>query len=143
MRSTPILALAALTLFPGAAMAQRRGDGLALTAAESQMQALSDQRVLDLLPDQSVGFRVVPAAGGAKAIRFTTGHLRAGHLYHAVALVIPRDGGQPHRAEGTISVEVPLLGVGALADGSYEIRMELSDLASGSRRTGSNRVVLH
>lgn len=104
--------------------------------------ALSETRRLALLPSEAVGFRVVGTADVGRSLRVSTGHLREGRLYHAVARIIPRDGSPALRAEGTVSAESPSIQVGALPAGEYTITVHLEDYASGATRDARNNVVL-
>ena len=104
--------------------------------------ALSEPRRLALLPNEAVGFRVVGSADAGRSLRVSTGHLREGRLYHAVARIIPHDGSATLRAEGTVSAESPSIQVGALPAGEYTITVRLEDYATGATRNARNNVVL-
>jgi len=139
MRRTllPLLFLA----LPAALAAQMPQDVNA-RKEELAIQMLSETRRLPLLPNETVGFRVLGENGARRSIRFTTGHLITGRLYHAVATIIPSDGSPTLRAEGTLSVDTPTLDVGALPSGGYYIKVHLEDIATGATRDARNNVVL-
>lgn len=103
---------------------------------------LTESRQIVLLPNEVVGFRIVGATEENRTIRVTTGHLLEGRLYHAVAMITPRDGSKPIRAEGTLSTETPELNVGILPKGEYLVTVHLEDLYSGDVRDAKNKVVL-
>src|ERR1041385_5757065 len=111
MRRTALLALA-LAALPAALAAQESSYALELNAFRS----FSDTRQIALLPNETVGFRILGTANDARTMRVTTGHLKAGHLYTATAIITPRDGSPSLKAEGTISTDVPILSLGALPD---------------------------
>lgn len=136
MRRTALLSLVLAT-----APALLAAQATTVQLEDRAIQNLSDTRRLALLPNETVGFRVV---GGAtlRTMRVTTGHLVAGHLYHAVALIQPRDGSRALRAEGTVSSDDPRLSLGTLPDGGYVISMHLEDLLTGSTRDAKSSVVL-
>jgi hypothetical protein len=125
---------------------------LALPAALSAQQLsgrytaagplLDETRHIVLLPNEVVGFRITGTSEQARNLRVTTGHLLEGRLYHAVAVLTPRDGSTPIRAEGTLSHGSPELNVGTLADGEYVVTIHLEDLATGDVRDAKNKVVL-
>ena len=139
MRRTllPLLLLA----LPAALAAQMPQDVNA-RKEELAIQMLSDTRRLPLLPNETIGFRVLGENGERRTIHFTTGHLITGRLYHTVATIIPSDGSPALRAEGTLSVDSPTLDVGALPAGGYYIRVHLEDMATGATRDARNNVVL-
>ena len=140
MRRTPFLALALLAA--PAALAAQGAQTSTVTLEQLAIQNLSDYRRLDLLPNETVGFRIVGASAETRTMRVTTGHLRAGHLYTATAIITPRDGSPTLRAEGTISTDSPTLSLGTLPDGAYLITMHLEDLLTGSTRDAKSSVVL-
>jgi hypothetical protein len=137
MHRPTLLALATLAL-PAALSAQVNTGRY--TAAGP---LLNETRQLVLLPNEVVGFRIIGTSEETRTIRVTTGHLLEGRLYHAVAVVTPRDGSQPIRAEGTLSTVTPELNVGALPKGEYVVTVHLEDLYTGDVRDAKNRVVLH
>ncbi|HEX7917924.1 MAG TPA: hypothetical protein VF454_00900 [Gemmatimonadales bacterium] len=102
--------------------------------------ALSDPRRVALLPNEVVGFRIL--GDQARTLRVSTGHLREGRLYHAVARIVPSDGSPATRVEGTVSAETPTLQIGTLPAGEYIITVHLEDYATGSTRDARNKVVL-
>ena len=104
--------------------------------------ALSESRRLPLLPNETVGFRVLGTAEQGRAIRVSTGHLREGRLYHSVAQILPHDGSPALRVEGTVSADAPMIQVGALPAGEYTILVHLEDYATGATRDARNKVVL-
>ena len=136
MRRTTLLALATLAL-PAALSAQVNTGRY--TAAGP---LLNETRQIVLLPSEVVGFRITGTSEETRNLRVTTGHLLVGRLYHAVAIITPRDGSQPIRAEGTLSVETPELNVGSLAKGEYLVTVHLEDLYTGDVRDAKNKVVL-
>jgi hypothetical protein len=136
MRRTTLLALATLAL-PAALSAQVNTGRY--TAAGP---LLNETRQIVLLPSEVVGFRITGTSEATRNLRVTTGHLLVGRLYHAVAIITPRDGSQPIRAEGTLSVETPELNVGSLAKGEYLVTVHLEDLYTGDVRDAKNKVVL-
>lgn len=140
MRRTALLALVFLAA-PAALAAQ---DQTQTSAYREQLalRILSETRRLDLLPNESVGFRIVGATAAARSLRITTGHLAQGHLYQALFRIVPRDGGNPLRIEGTVSADAPSIAIGALPAGEYVISMHLEDLSSGDTRDAQNKVVL-
>src|ERR1041385_425394 len=101
-----------------------------------------DTHRLALLPNETVGFRVLGSAAEARTMRVTTGHLLAGPLYRAVAVMIPRNGGPALQAEGTISTDTPTLSLGVLPAGAYVITMHLEDLATDATRDAKSSVIL-
>jgi|GEM_PF-5038729 len=103
---------------------------------------LTETRQIVLLPNEVVGFRINGTSEGARTLRVTTGHLIEGRLYHAVAIITPRDGSKPLRAEGTLSTETPELNVGILPKGEYLVTVHLEDLYTGDVRDAKNKVVL-
>lgn len=104
--------------------------------------ALSETRRLTLLPNETVGFRVLGGADQGRTLRVSAGHLREGRLYHTIARIIPRDGSQALRVEGTVSADTPTIEIGSLPAGEYTILVHLEDYASGATRNARNRVVL-
>lgn len=106
------------------------------------VRALSETRRLALLPNETVGFRVLGTADAGRTLRISTGHLREGRLYHAVARIIPRDGSAALRAEGTVSADAPTIEVGVLPAGEYTVVVHLEDYATGATRDARNKVVL-
>lgn len=137
MRRTSLLALALLAV-PAALAAQA-------TTVDLEARTINnfyETTRLSLLPNETVGFRVVRTSPTARVMRVTTGHLTDGHLYTATAIITPRDGSPTLRAEGTISTESPTLSLGALPDGAYVITMHLEDLLTGSTRDAKSSVVL-
>ncbi len=140
MRGTLLLPLL-LTIAPVALAAQMPQDVNA-RREELAIRMLSETRRLPLLPNETVGFRVLGQDGQRRTIRFTTGHLITGRLYRAVATIIPSDGSPTLRTEGTLSVESPTIDVGALPAGGYYIRVHLEDMATGATRDARNNVVL-
>ena len=140
MRHTLLLPLL-LVVAPAALAAQTPQDGSA-QREELAIRMLTETRRLPLLPNETVGFRVLGENGMRRTIRFTTGHLIAGRLYRTVATIIPSDGSPTLRAEGTLSVDVPTLDVGTLPAGGYYIKVHLEDMASGATRDARNKVVL-
>lgn len=102
--------------------------------------ALSDPRRVALLPNEVVGFRIL--GDQARTLRVSTGHLREGRLYHAVARIVPTDGSPATRVEGTVSADTPTLQIGTLPAGEYIITVHLEDYATGSTRDARNKVVL-
>lgn len=138
MRRTPFLALV-LLVAPAALAAQ-----MSSAALEDQaIRTLNDTRRLALLPNETVGFHILGTSGEARTMRMTTGHLVAGHLYTAVALITPRNGSPTLRAEGTISTDAPRLDLGVLPAGAYLVTMHLEDLATGSTRDAKSSVILY
>lgn len=131
----PLLLLAALPVVVHAQDVNARKEDPAI-------RALSDTRRLMLLPNETVGFRVLGAADQPRTLRVSTGHLRAGRLYHTVARIVPRDGSAPRRAEGTVSADAPSLALGDLPAGEYTITVHLEDYATGATRDARNKVVL-
>ena len=131
-----------LLVAPATLAAQMPADGSA-AREELAMRMLSETRRLPLLPNETVGFRVLGESGQHRTIRFTTGHLIAGRLYQAVATIIPRDESPTLRIEGTLSVDMPNIDIGALPAGSYYIKVHLEDMATGATRDARNNVVLH
>ena len=95
MRRSSILALQVLAL-PATLAAQDA------SREKQSVAVLSEPRRLNLLPSEVVGFRVIGDAAAGRILRVSTGHLVAGRLYHAVAMVTPQDGSAPIRAEGTL-----------------------------------------
>ncbi len=138
MRHTLLLPLL-LLVAPAALSAQDVNDA---RREDLAIRMLSETRRLPLLPNETVGFRVLGENGQRRTIRFTTGHLLAGRLYHAVATIIPSDGSPALRTEGTLSVDTPTIDVGALPPGGYYIRVHLEDMATGATRDARNKVVL-
>lgn len=136
MRSTIPLVVTLLAV-PAALAAQSN----TVQLEQRAVQDWNDIRLVALLPNEVVGFRVVGRAE-ARTMRVTTGHLIAGHLYHAVAFIIPRDGSRALRAEGTVSSDDPRLSLGTLPDGGYVISMHLEDLLTGSTRDAKSSVIL-
>jgi hypothetical protein len=140
MRRSTILSLVVLAL-PASLAAQyvgtQHGDRGSLGIA-----ALSEPRRLNLLPSEVVGFRVTGEASVGRILRVSAGHLVSGRLYYAVAMVTPRDGSAPIRAEGTLSADAPRLPLGTLPAGAYTIRVHLEDVATGATRDATNKVVL-
>lgn len=137
MRCTTLLSLllvaAPVVLAAQDMAAKRENPGIAV---------LSETRRLPLLPNETVGFRVLGENGRRRTIRFTTGHLLAGRLYHAVATIIPSDGSPALHTEGTLNVDTPTIDVGALPAGGYYIKVHLEDMATGATRDARNKVVL-
>lgn len=131
-----------LLLVAPAALAAQMPQDVNARKEELAIQMLSETRRLPLLPNETVGFRVLGETGERRTIRFTTGHLIYGRLYHAVATIIPGDGSPALRAEGTLSVDTPMLDVGALPAGGYYIKVHLEDIATGATRDARNSVVL-
>jgi hypothetical protein len=131
----PLLLLAA---GPTLAVAQ----DMAVRREDPAVMALSETRRLSLLPNETVGFRVLGDAGQARILRVSTGHLRQGRLYHTVARIFPRDGSPAMRVEGTVSAEVPTIEIGDLPAGEYMIVVHLEDYATGAFRDARNKVVL-
>ncbi len=131
-----------LLLVAPAALAAQMPQDVNARREELAIQMLSETRRLPLLPNETVGFRVLGENGQRRTIRFTTGHLITGRLYHAVATIVPGDGSPALRAEGTLSVDSPTLDVGTLVTGSYHIRVHLEDMATGATRDARNNVVL-
>jgi hypothetical protein len=107
------------------------------------IRMLSESRRLPLLPNETVGFRILGEEGQRRTLRFTTGHLVNGRLYQTVATIIPGDGSPTLRAEGTLSVDSPTLDVGLLPAGHYYVKVHLEDMATGATRDARNNVVLH
>ena len=140
MRRTALVSL--LLLAAPAALAAQGANAIRLERDALAIRQLSETRRIALLPNETVGFRILGATGGTRTLRVTTGHLVSGRLYHAVAHITPRDGSSPLRAEGTVSIEAPRLSLGALPAGEYIITMHLEDLATGSTRDARNKVVL-
>lgn len=138
MRRTPLLALA-LLIAPAALAAQMSSVDL----EDQAIRTLNDTRRLALLPNETVGFRILGASSEARTMRMTTGHLAAGHLYAAVAVITPRNGAPTLRAEGTVSADAPRLALGVLPAGAYLITMHLEDLATGSTRDAKSSVILY
>lgn len=136
MRGTILLSVTLLAV-PAALAAQSN----TVQLEQRAVQNWNDIRLIALLPNEVVGFRVLGSAE-ARTMRVTTGHMVAGHLYHAVATILPRDGSRALRAEGTISADVPRLSLGALPDGGYIISMHLEDLLTGSTRDAKSSVIL-
>lgn len=136
MRRT-LLALA-LIVAPAALAAQTNS----VTLEDIAIKNLSDARRLTLLPNETVGFRILGTAATPRTMKITTGHLVAGHLYSAVAVITPRDGSPTLRTEGTISTDAATLPLGELAPGAYVITMHLEDLATGSTRDAKSSVIL-
>ncbi|HET7042315.1 MAG TPA: hypothetical protein VFI13_09860, partial [Gemmatimonadales bacterium] len=124
MRRT-LIALALL-----AAPAGLAAQASSVTLESLAIKSLSDYRRLTLLPNETIGFRILGTADAPRTMRVTTGHLIDGHLYRAVATIIPRDGSPTLRAEGTVSTESPTLALGLLPAGGYVITMHLEDLAT-------------
>ena len=137
MRRISLLALALLA-GPAALAAQSTSVALEQLAYRN----FNDIRILDLTPNETVGFRVLGDASAGRTMRMTTGHLIAGHLYTATAIITPRNGAPALRAEGTVSTDAPTLSLGALPDGAYLITMHLEDLLTGSTRDAKSSVVL-
>ena len=137
MRRISLLALALLAA-PAALAAQANS----VTLEQLALRNFNDVRILDLTPNETVGFRVLGDASAGRTMKMTTGHLIAGHLYTATAVITPRDGSPVLRAEGTISTDAPTLLLGALPDGRYVITMHLEDLLTGSTRDARSSVVL-
>jgi hypothetical protein len=138
MRRTPLLALA-LLVAPAALAAQMSS----ATLEDLAIRNLNETRRLALLPNETVGFRILGTSTEARTMRMTTGHLVAGHLYNAVAQITPRNGSPTLRAEGTISTDAPRLDLGVLPAGAYLITMHLEDLATGSTRDAKSSVILY
>jgi hypothetical protein len=132
-----------LFLVAPAALAAQAPQDMNARRDELAIQMLSETRRLPLLPNETVGFRVLGENGQHRTIRFTTGHLINGRLYRAVATVLPGDGSPALRTEGTLSVDTPNLDIGALPAGSYYIKVHLEDMATGATRDARNNVVLH
>lgn len=103
---------------------------------------LSETRRLALLPNETVGFRVLGTADQGRSLRVSTGHLREDRLYHAVARIIPHDGSPAMRVESTVSVDSPSIAIGAIPAGAYTIFVHLEDYATGATRDARNYVVL-
>ena len=140
MRRTLLLPL--LFLVAPAALAAQMPQDVNGQRAELAIRMLSETRRLPLLPNETVGFRVLGENGQRRTIRFTTGHLITGRLYRAVATIIPSDGSPALRTEGTLSVETPTIDLGVLPAGGYRIRVHLEDIATGATRDARNNVVL-
>lgn len=104
--------------------------------------ALSEPRRLTLLPNETVGFRVLGDADQGRTLRVSTGHLREGRLYYAVARILPRDGSAALRVEGTVSTDAPRITLGNLPAGEYTITVHLEDYLTGATRDARNKVVL-
>ena len=132
----PLLLLAA---GPSLAVAQ---DIYTVRRESPAVAVLSETRRLALLPSETVGFRVLGTAEAGRSLRVSTGHLREGRLYHAVARIFPRDGSPALRVEGTVSTEAPAIQVGALPAGDYTITVHLEDYATGATRDARNNVAL-
>lgn len=139
----PSLALGTCLVLAPAALAAQGPNPTGVYREEIALRNLSETRRIMLLPNETVGFRVLGATNEARVLRVSTGHLVEGRLYSAVAVVTPRDGGAVRRTEGTISVDAPVLNLGTLPDGEYLITMHLEDLSSGSTRDARNKVVLY
>jgi hypothetical protein len=105
------------------------------------IQNLSELRRFHLLPNETVGFRVL---GGAeeRSLRLTTGHLTDGRLYHATVSITEAGSTSVRRLEGTVSADAAVLALGALPNGEYRITVELADLATGATRGARSRVIL-
>jgi len=136
MHRPTLLALATLAL-PAALSAQQLTGRY--TAAGP---LLTETRQIVLLPSEVVGFRITGTSEATRTLRVTTGHLLEGRLYHAVAIITPRDGSKPIRAEGTLSIETPELNVGTLVKGEYLVTVHLEDMYTGDVRDAKNKVVL-
>ena len=131
-----------LLLVAPAALAAQMPQDVNARREELAIRMLSETRRLPLLPNETVGFRVLGEDGQRRTIRFTSGHLIAGRLYRTVATITPSDGSPTLRAEGTLSVDTPTLDVGILPAGGYYIKVHLEDMASGATRDARNNVVL-
>ena len=131
-----------LLLVAPAALAAQMPQDVNARQEELAIRMLSETRRLPLLPNETVGFRVLGENGQRRTIRFTTGHLITGRLYRAVATIIPTDGSPTLRAEGTMSADSPILDVGALPAGGYYVRVHLEDIATGATRDARNNVML-
>lgn len=143
MRSATLVPLLLLAL-PAVAAAQSSANygGVAGRRESPAIEALSDTRRLALLPSEAVGFRVLGTADQARTLRVSTGHLRAGRLYHTAVRIVPRDGSAARFVEGTVSAEVPAITIGDLPAGEYTITVHLEDYATGATRDARNKVVL-
>lgn len=137
MRRTHLLVLALLALPAGLA-----AQVSTVTLEQLAIKNLNETRRLDLLPNETVGFRILGTADAARTMKVTTGHLIYGHLYRAIAVVVPRNGAPTLQAEGTVSTESPTLSLGVLPAGAYLITMHLEDLATESTRDAKSSVVL-
>lgn len=141
MRRSTLLAL--LLLAAPTALAAQGPNTSTVYQENIALRNLSESRRLMLLPNETVGFRILGESNEARVLRASTGHLVEGRLYHTIVTVTPRDGGPVRRTEGTISVDAPLITLGTLPDGEYIVTMHLEDLASGSTRDAKNKVVLY
>jgi len=121
------------TLFSLLLLAAPAGLAAQISSVELEARAINnfyETRQLALLPNETVGFRILGTAAESRTMRVTTGHLLAGHLYRAVAVITPRSGAKAIVAEGTISPDAPTLALGMLPAGAYVVTMHLEDLAS-------------
>jgi hypothetical protein len=137
MRRLTLAVLAALAL-PAALSAQGASS---VQMEDLAIRNLSETRRLMLLPNETVGFRVLGTASD-RSLRVTTGHLVEGRFYQARVTITEVGGTTLRTIDGTISSDAPTLDIGALADGDYRIAVELADLGTGGIRAARSRVVL-
>jgi hypothetical protein len=132
------LALVAVLALPATLSAQ---GATSVQMEDLAIQNLSELRRFHLLPNETVGFRVLGGAD-ARNLRLTTGHLTAGRLYHATVTITEVGGTSLRRLEGTVSTDAALIALGDLPDGEYRITVELADMATGATRGAKSRVIL-
>lgn len=133
------------TLFSLLLLAAPAGLAAQVSSVDLETRAINnfyETRRLALLPNETVGFRILGAAEAPRTMRVTTGHLLAGHLYRAVATITPRSGAKAIVAEGTVSPDSPTLALGILPAGAYIVTMHLEDLATESTRDAKSSVIL-
>jgi hypothetical protein len=132
------LAIAAALALPATLSAQGASS---VQMEDLAIRTLSETRRLHLLPNESVGFRVV-GTPSARSLRVTTGHLVEGRFYQARVTIADVGGSSLRTIDGTISTDAAALDLGALAAGEYRIVVELADLGTGATRAAKSRVVL-
>lgn len=137
MRRLVLTVLATIAL-PAALSAQ---GATSVQMEDLAIQNLSELRRFHLLPNETVGFRVLGSAE-ARRVRLTTGHLTAGRLYQATITITEAGATSTRRLEGTVSTDAAIIPIGALPDGEYRITVELADLATGATRGARSRVIL-
>ena len=137
MRRLALAVIAALAL-PATLSAQ---GATSVQMEDLAIQNLSELRRFHLLPNETVGFRVLGNAQD-RSLRLTTGHLAAGRLYQATISITEVGATSSRRLEGTVSTDAAVIALGELPAGEYRITVELSDLATGATRGAKSRVVL-
>ena len=105
------------------------------------IQNLNELRRFHLLPNETVGFRILGEAQD-RSLRLTTGHLTPGRFYHATVSITEAGATTVRRIEGTVSTEAAVIALGELPDGEYRVTVELADLGTGATRGARSRVIL-